>query len=325
MNSVLSKPSELINIDDIQELIRLRIPEGEQIEYKRGLSRKGDGKPDNWLSGGNLGDRAKKSLIKEVVALINTSGGVILLGVGESTDKPPVANEIVAVRRCADLADALSSLLPSRIEPQIPPFEIIPIETEGEDGVVVIRVRESQNAPHRDTSTSQCYARRHDKSSRMSMREIQDMTMNSTRGLEGLDRRFARREELFENELNYLIDPDDAFGIRITAIPIGNDVWFDRVYDNHRVVPQLEFRKLQVIENTKDGRKEKIRTIFDNYGFSWKPALRAARGDSDSTIRERRLGYNAPASRYNFYVEIHCDGIVELGLVTHQMHTGDYK
>ncbi len=325
MISILSKPKEQVGIDDLCELIQMRIPEGEQIEYKRELPFKDDGETDNWLSNGKLGNRAKDSLIKEVIALINTSGGVIILGIGQSADKPPVAQKIQPIPRCAELADALTYLFLTRIEPQIPPFEIVPIKTEEENGVVAVRVRKSQKAPHRDTKTRESYVRRHDQCRKMSMRDIQDMTMNSARGLEGLEKRFEKRTDLFQNELKYLINPDDAFGIRLTAIPHGSDVWFNRVYDNSRILPQLEFRHQQVFEHTTDGRKEKLRTIFDNCGFNWRPAVRAARGDSDTTVFESRHGHASLATRFNFYVEIHCDGMVELGLVAHHMHRGDWN
>ena len=56
------------------------------------------------------------------------------------------------------------------------------------------------------------------------MREIQDMTLNVTRGLERLDKKLRERAARFEREFERLTSPDDAYGIRITALPVGDDV-----------------------------------------------------------------------------------------------------
>ena len=56
MIEAFSKPADQIGIRDIQSLIDSQVPEGEQIEFKESLPAKGDGSPDPWMSGGEIGE-----------------------------------------------------------------------------------------------------------------------------------------------------------------------------------------------------------------------------------------------------------------------------
>ena len=66
------------------------------------------------------------------------------------------------------------------------------------------------------------------------MREIQDMTLNVARGLERLDNRMQEREARFKREFEQLTSPDNAYGIRITAMPVGNDIRIPKICRPHR-------------------------------------------------------------------------------------------
>ena len=123
----------------------------------------------------------------------NAYGGAVLLGIRESKEKPPVAAKIVPIQRCADLTERLKLVFRDRVEPQLPRIDILAVRTEGESGVVIIRVGRSRLAPHRVTRTLVCPVRRSDRCEEMSMREIQDMTLNVSRGLERLERRLLER------------------------------------------------------------------------------------------------------------------------------------
>ena len=50
------------------------------------------------------------------------------------------------------------------------------------------------------------------------MREIQDMTLNVSRGLERLERQLLKRARRFSQEFERLETPKDAWGIRLTAV-----------------------------------------------------------------------------------------------------------
>ena len=74
------------------------------------------------------------------------------------------------------------------------------------------------------------------------MREIQDMTLNVARGLERLERRLVgtRSERFFARSLKRLEDSrSDAFGIRLTAVPVSGQKWFDRVFRQRRIAQEL--------------------------------------------------------------------------------------
>ena len=306
MIEVLSKPAEQISAGDIQALIDSEVPEGEQIEFKETLPAK-KGTVDPWMRGaGKIGDRAKNELLEEVVAFANAYGGALLLGVRESEEKPSVAVEITPVPQCAELAERLKLVFRDCVEPQIPQIEIFSVATDGDSGVVVFRVGQSRLAPHRVTKTLECPVRRADRCEGMSMREIQDMTLNVSRGLERLERRLSERSEGFAQEFGVLVTPEEAFGIRLTAVPVGDEIRFDRVFRRHQVVEGLEEPWHRVCRHI--GEERQIQAPFIEAPHNWRPLLRAARAES-------RYIRDIKRDRYNCYREIHCDGLIELGFV----------
>ena len=70
MISVLTKPIEDIGIDDIQALIDSQVREGQEIEFKEGLSTKKHSS-DSWLERRRLSDGAKDTILKQVTAFAN--------------------------------------------------------------------------------------------------------------------------------------------------------------------------------------------------------------------------------------------------------------
>ena len=147
MIEVLSKPADQISISDIETLITSKVPEGEQIEFKENLPAKGQ-TSDSWVNGEDqIGGRAKDTILKEVVAFANAHGGALLLGIKESNTKPPIAAKISPIPRCQDLAERLKLVFRDCVEPQLPRLEVLAVPTEGESGVIIIRVGRSRLAP----------------------------------------------------------------------------------------------------------------------------------------------------------------------------------
>ena len=324
MIEVLSKPAEQIGPQDIQSLIDLEVPEGEKIEYKRELPAKGNVDPDNWMSGGEIGDKAKNEILKETVAFANAYGGVLLLGIGESDTKPPVADNVSPIPRCVELAERLKLVFRDRIEPQLIRPEIFAVPTNGDGGVVVIRVGGSSRlAPHRVTKTLVCPVRRQDRCEELSMREIQEMTLNVARGLERLDKRLADRAIRFAQEFRYLENPTRSFGVRATAVPVGDDIWFERVYRAREIVAELDEPWRRILLAKKGGAPGKFEVFPEIDPIFWRPMLRAVRADDSSFFSNKRV-LNNPAPEYNGYREVHCDGLVELGFVASRSDSGSY-
>lgn len=312
MIEVLSKQTEEIGPQAIQSLIDSEVPESERIEYKRELPEGGN---ERWKNRREIGDKTKDKILKEAVAFANAYGGALLLGIGESTAKPPVADAVTPIPGCVELAERLRLVFRDRVEPQLIRPEIVAVPINGDDGVIVIRVGgASRLAPHRVTKTLVCPVRRQDRCEELSMREIQEMTLNVSRGLERLDKRLAERAKRFEKEFGYLERPAKALGVRVSAVPIGDEIGFDRVYSSRDVVAELNERWRKVFLARKGGEPSEFEADPPLETIFWRPMLRAARADYSDFFVNKGSAINL-APDYNSYREIHCDGLVELGFV----------
>ena len=311
MIEVLSKPAHQIGISDIESLIASNVPEGEQIEFKESLSTEKD-TVDPWMDGKDkIGNQAKEGLLKEAVGFANAYGGAVLLGIRESEAKPPVAAKIVPIQRCADLAERLKLVFRDRVEPQLPRIDIFAVPTEGENGVVIIRVGRSRLAPHRVKKIHICPIRRADRCEEMSMREIQDMTLNVSRGLEGVERQLSERSDRFRQEFKRLRTPENAWGIRLTATLVGDEIRIERVFRQHGLAEEFKKTWHRVLYRQDDQAARALKGLEEYYGIvlldSWKPRLRATRAESNFP------SYNDNGLPCSSYRELHCDGLIELG------------
>ena len=307
MIGVLSKPAAQVGIDDVEALISSEVPEGEQIEFKESLPARGQ---DPWMTGGDkIGDRARDAILEEAVAFANAHGGALVLGIEESSAKPPVAAGISPIPRCAELADRLKLVFRNCVEPQLPALEIFSVPTGDGAGVVVIRMGRSRLAPHRVWRTRVCPIRRSDRCEEMTMREIQDMTLNLSRGLDGLERRLAERKERFRQEFRLLRTPKGAWGIRMTAVPVGEEFRIDRVFRQGGIAKEFDepWHKVRILENGNERRSGVgLRSPSPLY---WEPRLRATRGETE-------YDFSSDSKSLNFFQEFHSDGLVEIGLVS---------
>ena len=303
MIGVLSKPAAQVGIDDVEALISSEVPEGEQIEFKRSLPAGGR---DPWTTGGKIVNDARNAILEEAVAFANAHGGALLLGIKECST---VATEILPIPRCAELADRLKLVFRDCVEPQLPALEIFSVPTGDDAGVVVIRMGRSRLAPHRVKPTRVCPIRRSDRCEEMTMREVQDMTLNLSRGLERLERRLAERKERFGQEFRRLKTPADAWGIRLTAVPVGEEFRIDRVFRQGGIAEEFEepWHQVRICEN---GNERPLDTDLRSFfPMRWKPRLRATRGESKS-------GLSSGSKSRNLFQEFHSDGLVETGLVS---------
>lgn len=303
MIEIVSKPAELIGENDIQALIEMEVPESEQIEFKETLPKRKNSQ-DPWFLGENkIGEGARNELLQEAVAFANAHGGALLLGIRESKSKPPVAAKITPIPRCVELADRLRLNFRDCVEPQIPRLEVFGVPTDSDSGVVIVRVGRSRLAPHRVEPTRNCTVRRADRCEKMTMREIQDMTLNVSRGMERLDKRLADRSERFRQELGRLETPDDSYALRFTALPVGEEISYERVYDRQGIIPELRVPWCAVTR-IRGNIRQNLGVRHQFPPVYWRPILRGARADINSSLnRQSYLGYQ----------ELHCDGTVEAG------------
>jgi hypothetical protein len=100
-------------------------------------------------------------------------------------------------------------------------LEIVGVPTQPDGaGVVVFRAPRSRMAPHRHAVTRECYVRRADRTEKMTMREVQDLTLNVERGLTAIESEFVRSAKAFSERFAAFADSRRAFGMRVTGVPM---------------------------------------------------------------------------------------------------------
>jgi Schlafen, AlbA_2 len=294
-------PSELTP-EDIDRVRSEQVQEGSQVEFKETLPAKGAA-VDPWVSGKDqVGDFARNKLVEEVIAFANAYGGWLLVGIQETSEKPARASAVAPIRDCAELAERLRLMCRDCIEPKLPVLEVAGVSVaDDEAGVVVFHVPRSRMAPHRHTVTKECYVRRADRTEKMTMREIQDLTLQVERGLAAIERQFQERREQFARRFAAFRGMNtNAFGLRATLVPL-TPIYVDRVHQNAATSPPAH----KLWATSQDGRSFDL--DFRDRGAAWRPLIRGSLNfDSSRGLTNSR--------------EVHCDGLIEY-IVMHQGET----
>ncbi|WP_422369078.1 helix-turn-helix domain-containing protein [Pelagibius sp.] len=270
MLPIFTKPLEALTRADLDELVREQYPEGSNVEFKRELPAKA-GEPDPWMSGGRkISNYARDKLLEEVVAFANSHGGHLLIGIDEADTKPASAISIMPLPNAADLAERLRLQARDCIEPKISLFHSTAIKTDDAgNGVVVVRVPASRSAPHRHRDLN-CYTRRSDRTEKMTMREIQDLTLNLERGIGALRSAFDERANIYASAFKSFDNVDyKSIGFRATALPL-SEIYLPGVY---RHEAGFEAPRVQTISI--DGVQEKL--WLPDTPVSERPQLRGTR------------------------------------------------
>ena len=130
-----------------------------------------------------------------------------------------------------------------------------------------------------------------------------------------LNRKLKERAKRFEDEFQLLDTPDDAFGLRVTAVPVPDDLALQPLSRHpKRLVDKLEVPNVTVTRLVKDQGKplNVIPPPRSDYAFSssgWGAMLRAVRSDNHS------VGSNNVMPHQYSYIELHRDGLVEFGFL----------
>ena len=215
------------------------------MEFKRELPAAKAGERDPWMiDQTKIGGYAKNKILKEVVAFANAYGGVLVLGIEEDGKaETAVAKKICPIPKCEELAKRFRliysvtgwnrSCRRAIFSQWKRAARRLGSSYSGVPG-------RSRLAPHRIKGINICPIRRWDRSEEMTMREIQDMTLNMARGLERLDKKLQEREKRFEHEFERICAPGHAYGIRITAVPVGDDLRLQRIFQTqNRLVEEI--------------------------------------------------------------------------------------
>lgn len=217
MTSFFQKPIRQLQADDVLGLVTDACSEGYEVEFKETIPDK-RGQPSLWLAGkSEISEYARDNLLAEIVAFANAQGGYLFLGIAETDDKPARAARIVPLPRLGELARRLEDQARACIEPSVPRLEFRPVETGPGEGVLIIYCGGSNRAPHRLSTTSEAFVRRGSSSSKMTMREIQEMSVNVARELDRLPELFKQRSNAF---MSWAEKAGEGAAFRISAIPL---------------------------------------------------------------------------------------------------------
>jgi hypothetical protein len=281
----LSKAVGSLTNLDLETLISGQYPETSRLELKEALPSK-DGL-DPWTRGdARIGDRARDVLLSELVGFANADGGLLLVGIQESDDDPRRAVAVKPIPNVAALADRFSQQIRDCIDPPLNGFDASGIVTSDEgDGVLAVQVTASPRAPHRVTTTKECYRRVGTRTERMDMRAIQDLSLVRFASAGALEQRFesqATRASESEERFTKKLSRYNLESIRVSCIPGSLDLGLSSTYQNTATSP-LYTQHIVLI----DGRE--VRLDLPAMGYSERPILRGTRFLSeDSEFRFTR-------------------------------------
>lgn len=242
--NILTKPIDNLELGDIEELIEAQLPEGQSIEYKRGVpDKKGN---DSWTKKRQLSDSGRNKLLAEIIGFANSSGGTLVIGIEETGDKPAKPKSIVPLAEPHELADRIAKQVRDCIDPPISGVSVQGVETDTSgNGIVVVRVQQSRKRPHRSAPDLKSYIRRADRTEGMAMSEIQDLTLSAYSWQSDLEKRFEQRQEKFHLFIEKRQAKSDTqlVAFRITLIPL-QPLDLGKVYNESRISPRMIDQKL---------------------------------------------------------------------------------
>lgn len=179
---------EQIDLNDLQELVQVEVPESLRLEYKSEIY-------------GNS-DSDKRELLKDVSSFANAHGGHLILGIQEANG---IATKLVGVK-CDD-PDAeilrMVQILRSGIEPVISGTQIKALPLDKDRCAFLLRIPRSWNPPHRviAKNINRFYMRHSAGIHEPSIEELRILFSQSSTALEAAKAfRDERIRSIYENE-----------------------------------------------------------------------------------------------------------------------------
>jgi hypothetical protein len=306
--SIFGGNLESLTAPDVQQVCTDHVPEGTEIEYKSDLPTKGGrAQLDAWHSGGAVGEYARNTIAEEVIAFANTMGGVVCIGIGETQDHPKRADKPQPLPRVHELARRLRQAVYDVIDPPLSVLEAVGVDMDGQgNGVVVLRVPPSRRRPHRHAVNKEVFYRRADESVRISMREIQELTIRAVSEAAHIESKIRRRRDEFrEASVRWIKNAyhvhEEHWGaaIQFLAIPASP---FDLVRVAGR--PNLINLDSMLIATTRRGNAEMKWPFLPT--TQWRPSLRSISSSYTATA-------TATGTRHAAY-SLETDGTCELSM-----------
>jgi hypothetical protein len=152
--------------------------------------------------------------------------------------------------------------------------------------------------------TRECYIRRADRTEKMTMREIQDLTLQRDRGIAALDAKFAARRDRWMSTLGEhvrRVKAGRAVGVRLTLLPTTVDVWIESVFRNSNLTPVRGNYEVKVGEATR-------RLQVPGWGWSDRPIFRGVRfwsGEEENFLLTWDIGTDGLVEASLFYSGAH--------------------
>ena len=282
---------ESLTAHDVLQLCADHVPEGTEVEYKSDLPVKGGRAQDAWHTGGAVGEYARNAIAEEITAFANTLGGTVCIGIAETQDHPKRADKPQPLPRVHELARRIRQAVYDVIDPPLSVLEAVGIDLDGQgNGVVVLRVPPSRRRPHRHAVSKEVFYRRADESVRISMREVQELTIQALSESTRVDAKIGMRRTQFRKEASERLNSwhqahEDIWGLSFQFIGLpASPIDLVRVVNRPKLVDLSSI----VIARTGSGDKEMKWPYLTN--AQWKPGLR-----SISTARisdTRRANYS---------------------------------
>ena len=209
---------------DIDQLCADQAAEGTELELKSELPSKAGRAADPWHAGGGIGEYARNEIAEEIIAFANTFGGVVCIGIEETADHPKRAKAPRPIPRVHELARRLRQAVHDIVDPPLPVLEAVGVECGRSPGagVVIMRVPPSRRRPHRHHVSKEVFVRRADESARITMREIQELTIQAVSEAGRIDSVIRERSEKFRDETIRFLATDST----PTNPPWGGGVYF---------------------------------------------------------------------------------------------------
>ena len=132
-----------------------------------------------------------------------------------------------------------------------------------------------------------------------------------------MDQKLKERATKFEDAFHLLENSNDAVGLRITAVPVSDDLSLEPLSKPFRKLHEdLSIPNIKVTRLFKGKQLDVIPYPDSGHVLAeggWNLMLRAVRSDDYQEIRNS-AGEIMGRTHYS-YLELHCDGIVEFGLL----------
>jgi hypothetical protein len=315
---ILHEPLNLLDANDIQQLCADGVSEGTEIELKADLPSKAGPQQDPWYKGDPIGEYARNKIAEEIVAFANTLGGVVCVGINETADHPKRAASPNPLPRVHELARRLRQAVYGVIDPPLAVLEAIGIGLGPADvGVVLLRVPQSRRRPHRHSPTKEVFVRREDETAKVSMREIQELTIQSVAEATRIETTITERRAKFlddAGEWHRMRSENGMQGgaLHMLGVPTAP-------IDLVRVVgrPHLTGALASVSVSLNGGTRVECTWPHAKY-LIWKPGLRSV--FAEHVIDGSKIGVPDESARYS----LHTSGVCELSYMfkTNRDHPG---